>query len=38
LFLLKSDIPEQEEQAGGAEIDAQAFEEMWLRPRQAHHG
>ncbi len=25
-------------QAGGAQIDAQAFEEIWLCPRQARHG
>ena len=30
--------PEQEEQAGGAQIDAQAAEEIWLCPRQARHG
>jgi hypothetical protein len=30
--------PEQEEQAGRAQIDAQAAEEIWLCPRQARHG
>jgi putative transposase len=29
--------PDQEEQAGGAQIDAQAAEEIWLCPRQARH-
>ena len=26
------------QQAGGTQIDAQAFEEIWLCPRQARHG
>ena len=30
--------PNQEEQAGGAETDAQAFKEIRLCPRQARHG
>jgi Transposase DDE domain group 1 len=29
--------PEQEEQAAGAQIDAQAAQEIWLCPRQAGH-
>src|ERR1700724_701071 len=29
--------PDQEEQTGGAQIDAQAAEEIWLCPRQARH-
>jgi transposase-like protein len=31
-------VQTQEEQAGGAVTDAQAFEEIQLCPRQAHHG
>ena len=31
-------VQNQAEQAGGAEIDAQAFEEIWLCPGQARHG
>src|ERR1019366_4800840 len=30
--------PNQTQQAGGAQIDAQAAEEIWLCPRQARHG
>jgi len=29
--------PDQEEQAGGAQTDAKAAEEIWLCPRQARH-
>ena len=29
--------PDQEEQEGGAQIDAQSAEEIWLCPRQARH-
>jgi hypothetical protein len=32
------DCPDQEEQAGGAQIDAQAAEEIWLCPRASHLG
>ncbi len=30
--------PEQEKQASGTQIDAQAFEEIWRCPREARHG
>jgi hypothetical protein len=37
VYLMDYAGADQEEQAGGAQIDAQAADEIWLCPRQARH-